>query len=63
MNKAPKVLTSKIVAKTRIFTVEQMEIAFSNGKKGIFERIKGSEKGAVLIVPLLDKETVLLTRE
>jgi len=63
MNKAPKVLSSKIVAKTRIFTVEQMEIAFSNGNTSIFERIKGSEKGAVLIVPLLDTNTVLLTRE
>jgi len=63
MTKAPKVLSTKVVAKTRIFTVEQMEIVFSNGYKGVFERIKGSAKGAVLIVPMLDNDTVLLTRE
>ena len=63
MAQTPTVLSSTVVATTRIFTIEQKKIAFSNGNTRVFECIKGSPEGAVLIVPLLKEDTVLLTRE
>jgi len=59
----PKIIKSKIVAKTRIFKVEQLDLEFSNGVTAQYERLVGSDRGAVLIVPMLDDDTVLLIRE
>jgi ADP-ribose diphosphatase len=59
----PELLDSKIVAKTKVFTIEQMQLRFANGTHVEYERLLGSPHGAVLIVPMLDAETVLLIRE
>lgn len=59
----PEVLHSEIVARTNIFRVERRELRFSNGNEVIHERLVGSDNGAVLIVPMLDSNTVLLIRE
>ena len=59
----PKIIQSKIVARTKVFSVEQMQLQFSNGTEVEYERLLGSPRGAVLIVPLLNNDTVLLIRE
>lgn len=59
----PVVLRRETVAKTRIFHVEQLDLRFGNGAEVCYERLKGSELGAVLVVPMLDEDTVLLIRE
>lgn len=59
----PKCLSQKIIAKTRIFTIEEKVMAFSNGVEQPFEIIRGRASGAVMIVPLLDENTLLLIRE
>jgi len=56
-------LSAEIVASTRLFKVERLDLEFSNGVKAQYERLLGSPHGAVLIVPMLDTETVLLIRE
>ena len=43
--------------------VEQLDLEFSNGVRRTYERMRGSGRGAVIVVPLLDAETVLLVRE
>jgi ADP-ribose diphosphatase len=43
--------------------VEQVDLEFSNGERRTYERLKGSGLGAVIIVPMIDDETVLLVRE
>jgi ADP-ribose diphosphatase len=63
MKKPPKILASKTIARTRIFTVEQMQLEFANGKQVEYERIHNSTRGAVLIVPQLDDNTIILIRE
>ena len=64
MPRNPKILNKKTIAETRLFCVESMEIQFSNGQHREYERlIRNQSSGAVLIVPMLDKETVLLIRE
>ncbi len=59
----PKIIDSKIIAKTRVFSIEQMQLRFANGTQVEYERLLGSPQGAVLVVPLLDDDTVLLIRE
>ncbi len=64
MPEKPKILNKKILAETRLFRIEAMDIKFSNGEQREYERLTRSKSsGAVLIVPMLDKETVLLIRE
>jgi hypothetical protein len=36
-----------------------MDVAFSNGEKRQYERLKPDGDGAVLVVPMLDDDTVL----
>jgi len=59
----PKVINVETIAKTRIFEIERLELQFSNGVETQFERLRSSPYGAVLVVPMLDNETVLLIRE
>ena len=63
MPEAPKVLSRQLVAESRIFRVEQVDLAFSNGEQRSYERLLGGKRGSVLVVPLLDDDTVLLIRE
>ena len=64
MPKKPTILSRTIVARSRLFTVEAIEIRFSNGQQRDYERLKRSNSGgAVLIVPMLNNETVLLIKE
>ena len=60
---APTIIDQQTIAKTRIFEIEQMDLAFSNGVNVQYERLKSSPNGAVLVVPMLDEKTVLMIRE
>ncbi|BBP45176.1 ADP compounds hydrolase NudE [Thiosulfatimonas sediminis] len=61
--KLPTILAEKIAAKSRIFTVQYQHLQFTNGVEVHYERLLGSQGGAVLIVPLLADGTLLLIRE
>jgi len=63
MRKLPEILSSKVIARSRLFRVESRQLRFSNGAEVDYERIPGSAVGAVLVVALLDNNTVLLIRE
>lgn len=58
----PKVLARRLLAQTRIFRIEGVDLVFANGARRTFERILGGA-GSVMVLPLRDDETVLLTRE
>ena len=45
------------------YRIERLDLEFSNGERRQFERLHGRGHGAVVVVPLLDDETVLLVRE
>ncbi len=63
MTKKPEILRTETIARTRIFRVERIDLRFSNGQEVQYERLQTPPGGAVLIVPMLDKHTVLLIRE
>ena len=63
MNNKPKILQRTIHSQSRLFTIEQVELEFSNGQQHTFERIATPGNGAVMIIPILDNEHVIMIRE
>ena len=59
---SPKILARRLVARSRLIRVEEVDLEFANGARRTFERIPGGAD-SVLIVPLLDAHTLLLIRE
>lgn len=45
------------------YRMERLDLEFSNGERRSFERLHGRGHGAVVVVPMLDAQTVLLVRE
>jgi len=63
MAEKPTILSRTTVARSRLFRIESLDIQFSNGERRLYERLARGQGGAVLVVPMLDAETVLLVRE
>lgn len=59
----PEIVASDIVAKSKLFTIESLELQFSNGEQRQYERVRGGGRGAVMIVPLTADNELLLVRE
>ena len=59
----PQIHSRKVVAKSGLFKIEQLDLEFSNGETRVFERMAGSGRGAVMIVPFINDHEFLLVRE
>jgi len=59
----PAILSENIEAQSRIFTVQSQHLKFSNGSQVVYERLVSNANGAVLIIPLLEDDHLLLIRE
>jgi ADP-ribose diphosphatase len=59
----PRVLSQQWLHHSRLFHIEQLELQFSNGAERHYERINPGFDRAVMVVPMLDADTVLLVRE
>ncbi len=59
-HKPPKILSTQVIATSRIFQVEQLDLRFSNGEERQFERLKAGRRGAVMVIPRLGNELVLI---
>lgn len=63
MRKLPTIHERRVLNEGTRFQLEQLDLEFSNGARRTFERMPGSGRGAVLVVPMQDADTVLLVRE
>lgn len=62
--KMPIIHSKAVIAETRQFRIEALQLEFSGGQHRQYERLaRNGSNGAVLVVPMLDPETVLLVRE
>ncbi len=59
----PQILRQQVVAQSRLFKIEQLDLQFSNGELRTFERMQGSGRGAVMVVACPDPEHFYLIRE
>ena len=62
-NQLPIITHRQQVAKSALFGIEQIDLTFSNGVQRQYERMMGTGRGAVMIVPMIDEDTLLLVRE
>ncbi|HCK75667.1 MAG TPA: ADP compounds hydrolase NudE, partial [Gammaproteobacteria bacterium] len=63
MSTLPEVLNTTRVATSRLFSIEQVDLRFSNGTETCFERLVGQGEGAVMVVPMQTDQELLLIRE
>jgi len=63
MREKPQILASETIAHTRVFRIEKVQLQFANGVQASYERLRSNPRGAVLVIPMLDRDTVLLIRE
>ncbi len=59
----PLITEVKTVAKSQLFEIESLALTFSNGAKRIYERMKPTDRHAVMIVAITDTQDLLLIRE
>ncbi|QTH62863.1 ADP compounds hydrolase NudE [Psychrosphaera ytuae] len=59
----PEIESAELVAQSKLFKIEQIDLTFANGEKRIYERMKGSGRGAVMVVPCLNDDEMMLVRE
>ena len=49
----PTILNVETVARSRLFTVESVDLEFSNGVRRVYERMRPTNREAVMIVPIV----------
>lgn len=59
----PEILNITTVAQSRLFTVESLDLRFSNGELRTYERMRPSGRHAVMMVPITAQGDILLVRE
>ena len=59
----PEINQSELVAQSRLFKIEQIDLTFSNGENRLYERMKGSGRGAVMVVPVVNNDEFILVSE
>ena len=59
----PEILAKQTVAQSRLFSIESLDLRFSNGEERTYERMKPSGRNAVMMVPITERGDILLVRE
>jgi len=59
----PTILSVSTCAQSQLFTIEKLHLRFSNGVERDYERMKNHGRGAVMIIPYLNDDTLLLIHE
>lgn len=62
MNPTPKVLSRAITARSKLFTIESVNLHFANGARAEFERLLSAGEGAVMVAAVRG-ESLLMVRE
>jgi ADP-ribose diphosphatase len=56
----PKILQVATVARSRLFSIESVDLEFSNGVRRVYERMHPSGREAVMIVPVIGDDLLLI---
>ena len=59
----PEILAKQTVAQSKLFSIESLDLKFSNGELRTYERMKPSGRNAVMMVPITEQGDILLVRE
>ncbi|HHR6046233.1 TPA: ADP compounds hydrolase NudE [Providencia alcalifaciens] len=58
--KKPKILNIQDIAQSKLFSIQSVDLEFSNGEKRVYERMRPAKCEAVLIVPIIDDHLILI---
>lgn len=58
--KKPKILNIQDVAHSKLFSIQSVDLEFSNGEKRVYERMRPAKREAVLIVPIINDSLILI---
>ncbi|MEB6857959.1 ADP compounds hydrolase NudE [Proteus cibi] len=58
--KKPNILNIDNIARTQLFQIQSVNLEFSNGEKRTYERMKPANREAVMIVPIIDDNLILI---
>lgn len=58
--KKPNILNIDNIARSQLFQIQSVNLEFSNGEKRIYERMKPTNREAVMIVPIIDDNLILI---
>jgi ADP-ribose diphosphatase len=58
--KKPKILNVQDVAQSKLFSIQSVDLEFSNGEKRVYERMRPAKREAVLIIPIIDDHLILI---
>ncbi|CDT77382.1 ADP compounds hydrolase nudE [Vibrio coralliirubri] len=59
----PEIMAQQTVAQSKLFSIESLDLRFSNGEQRTYERMKPSGRNAVMMVPITEQGDILLVRE
>ncbi len=59
----PQIVETNTVAQSKLFTIESLDLRFSNGVERIYERMRPSNRDAVMMVPVTQEGDLLLVSE
>lgn len=59
----PEIKAVRTLAATRLFRIEELDLRFSNGVERTYERLPGVGTPAVMVVPVNERDELLLIRE
>ncbi|MCF6775387.1 ADP compounds hydrolase NudE [Thiotrichales bacterium 19X7-9] len=59
----PKINKITPIAQSKLFNIESVDLTFSNGSHRVYERLSPHHHRSVMVIPMLDEETLLLVRE
>lgn len=62
-SRKPQILAKNLVATSRLFKIESIDLQFSNGVQRTYERLVPGGRGAVMMVAMLDDDTFAVIRE
>lgn len=52
-----------MIARSRLFTLESVNLRFSNGSEVVFERLKSAAAGIVMVIAIDDADSMVMVRE
>nr|WP_314266736.1 ADP compounds hydrolase NudE [uncultured Moellerella sp.] len=59
--KKPKILNIQNIAHSNLFSIQSVDLEFSNGEKRVYERMRPAKREAVLIIPIIDDHLILIS--
>lgn len=63
MHKPPHIKRTNDLFSSRLFTIQSLELEFSNGQQAVFERIRANAGRAVMVAAVTENNEILLVRE